>query len=115
MFFILEYSFCVSKRKYTKIMPNQCNDAGNVDKKDYQGECSDGKATSGEIRKLGNEKMRKWISGENSSLICRISETGRIRVLNKWNLWDEFEGLILGRSFDNGCGKQTDNQGQYYI
>ena len=55
--------------------------------------------------------MRKWISGENSSLICRISETGRIRVLNKWNLWDEFEGLILGRSFDNGCGKETDNQG----
>ena len=35
MFFILEYSFCVSKRKYTKIMPNQYNDAGNVNKKDY--------------------------------------------------------------------------------
>ena len=56
-------------------------------------------------RKLGNEKMRKWISGENSSLSCRISETGRTRVLNKWNLWDEFEGFISGRSFDNGCGK----------
>ena len=55
--------------------------------------------------------MRKWISGENSSLICRISETGRIRVLNKWNLWDEFKGFISGRSFDNGCGKETENQG----
>ena len=38
--------------------------------------------------------MRKWISGENSSLSCRISETGRTRVLNKWNLWDEFKGLF---------------------
>ena len=63
------------------------------------------------MRKLGNEKMRKWISGENSSLSCRISETDRTRVLNKWNLWDEFEGLISGRSFDNGCGKETENQG----
>ena len=60
-------------------------------------------------------ELEKWVSGENSSLSCRISETGRIRVLNKWNLWDEFEGLILGRSFDNGCGKETENQGQYYI
>jgi len=61
--------------------------------------------------KLGNEKMRKWVSGENSSLSCRISETGRTRVLNKWNLWDEFKGFISGRSFDNGCGKETENQG----
>ena len=50
-------------------------------------------------------ELEKWVSGENSSLSCRISETGRTRVLNKWNLWDEFEGLILGRSFGNGCGK----------
>lgn len=56
-------------------------------------------------------ELENGVSGENSSLSCRISETGRTRVLNKWNLWDEFEGFISGRSFGNGCGKELDNQG----
>ena len=29
----------------------------------------------------------------------------------EWNLWDEFEGFILGRSFGNCCGKEIENQG----